>query len=750
MALDLRQRIAFREGHFVRGLRLAGRASAAYESMGWASRRCELAFALAVRHINARNDPERAGMVLREAADCVGIVPSLAAEYQYLNARVADMQGRWRDADAGYRQARRFAERLQRREDALGYLSSHYVLADALHDDAAVQEIEFEIERLSRDGRFDLCTYAAVWTNIGWIRLMRRQRGWDAPDPRPLFERARLAYEGGTRCKSRRDAENTRINLALAELQVGRHAVALTLLATIDPGRLDHDEAQWFHIAAIEAHLSVGDIERAAVDVAKLQELTARKYEPEGAMHAAYHQGLLLEARGQPERASAAYAAADAARDQFLLPLGFGSAGERAAADWDLALVRTLTLSLAAERRFAALCVVRAARRRTLRASELLVNLPPARQAALRQQFLEIREASHRDRGDDRLLSVMTRRERHELRRGLDQLARSVLNDTPAGDDRLAPSCSELRVPELGELQLFYHSVGEGLVMFAVDSQGIKVRWATLPRTSGPAILADIMLAPFDDALRRAKMVRVYADGLTSTIDVHALPWRDRPLLVSVPVAYATDVVRPDSPRRGTTATLVMADPDLGLRLAKEEAGAILAEWRRLGLAASYLGAGEGRQSVLGRLADSHLFHFIGHAERSAHVTTGRDGWNTELQLADRSSVGVDDVLAALPSAPPVVILSACETGLVDPRSPGGGLSLAGALVLRGAAVVIATTRPVHDVEASALMTELYRQARTPADLLDPGLLSRAQTMLLAGGNCDARADICAFRAWVP
>ncbi|MBZ5712245.1 CHAT domain-containing protein [Nannocystis pusilla] len=750
-ALDLRQRIAFRNGHFQRGVQLAERALAAYDRVGWTSRRCELAFALAARHIDDKNDLEAAASILRAEAHCGSSVPSLAAEYYYLCARIAELQERWRDASSGYEHARRLAERLQRRADELGYLSSHYVLADAIHDDAALRQIEAKIAGLSRD-TLDLCAHATAWTNIGWTLLMRRQRGGTGPDPRVLFEWARAAYEGPTACRSHRLAQNNRINLALAQLQDGRHDEALALLVAIDPDELDLDEAQWYRIAEIEAHLAARQLERADASVAALSSLALRTRRPELMMHAAYHQGLLHEAQGQPERALAAYAAAEAARDELLLPWGFGAARERAAADWYQGVARMLALSLAAERPAEALCTMRTARRRALRAAERLVNLPPQRLAPARERFLALRRASAMNRGGDRLRSAVTRQRRYQERRSLDMAARSGLEEALDGDEpaSTAPTCVGLRSPEPGELQLFYFPVGGGLLMFAADEEGIQTRRAAFPRSSDADLQSETLLAPFERALERARVVRVYVAGESAEIEVHALPWRDGPLLATVPVVYAVDTSASEIEPLRTTATLVVADPEGGLRLANDEADAVLAAWRRLGLPARVLAAHEGHQGVIDGLADGLVFHFIGHAGRPAHVVEAPDPWNIELQLADHSSISVDDVLAALPSAPPLVLLPACETGLVDPGAPSGGLSLAPALVLRGAAVVVATTRAVEDRAASELMRAFYDQATTTADLLDPGLLSRAQAELLAGARCEAYPDLCAFRVWVP
>lgn len=749
LTLDLRQRIAFREGRFTRGLRLAEQALTAYSELGWTTQACGLAMTLAVRHIDMKGDPAAADSILRRAVRCGYDEPGFAAEYQYLRARVAEMTGRWRDANASYRIAVQLAGRLQRHSDSLGYLASHVILADTLHDDVALASTQAQIERIERYAQLDVCEHASVWNNIGWTRLMRRQRGLNAPDPRPLFTRTLLAFEGPTACRSRRDAENVRINLALAELQADRHGEALGLLADIDLAGLNIDEAQWFHIAAIEARLAAGDLDRAAASVKALQRLAGRgRPRPEAAMHAAYHLGLLHQARGQPELALAAYAAADRARDELLLPLRLGSARERAAADWDLGVARTLKLLLDAGRTSEALCTVRAARRRSLRAAEQIVDMPPARFTALRKRFLELRQASAHQRSDDHLRSTSTRRERMALRRELDDHARSLLDDL--SPDRERRACAALRSPEAGELHLFYYPIGDDLWMFARDDRKLRAHRVAFPRTSDPETVADALLGPFDDLLERAGQVRVYAAGPAAELDVHALPWHGSPLLTSVPVAYAVDPARPTTSSPGVAATLVVANPDHGLRRADAEAGAVLAAWRRLGLTPQRLDGDTGRQEVLDRLANSLVFHFVGHAGRADHVEPAPDPWNTELHLGDRSSISVDDVLVALPAAPAVVLLSACETGLVDAHAPGGGLSLASALVLRGASVVIASTRRVDDGESSELLQEFYRQAGDSGDLLDPALLSRAQVALLAGSSCEDRPDVCAFRAGVP
>lgn len=313
------------------------------------------------------------------------------------------------------------------------------------------------------------------------------------------------------------------------------------------------------------------------------------------------------------------------------------------------------------------------------------------------------------------------------------------------------PGAVTLEDPELGSIEVAWRCDEErsGRCFIGGDGSKTVVVWY---RSSAPGLQlwAEVLLAPFDDMLARAEAVEVFAAGESAQVDVHALIWRGRPLVVGKPVAYAMDLIATDAPSRSNSGMLILADPRGGLREARREAAAVLNAWQRIGISGRLVADRLDRTELLDSLAASFAFQFIGHGERGAYVADSDDLWDTELQLADGSSLGVDDVLATLTTAPRVVILSACETGLVDARALGGGFAVAHAFLSRGSAAVIATTRPVDDGAAARLMQAFYAPVKAPVDLLDPALLSRAQATMLAGESCDERPDVCAYRAWIP
>jgi hypothetical protein len=84
---------------------------------------------------------------------------------------------------------------------------------------------------------------------------------------------------------------------------------------------------------------------------------------------------------------------------------------------------------------------------------------------------------------------------------------------------------------------------------------------------------------------------------------------------------------------------------------------------------------------------------------------------------------------AAFPEAGPLVVLSACETDL-STRDHDEALTLATALVTRGAADVVGTRWVVHGSE-TALMTAVIHHARTVRGLAPPDTLRAAQLWML-------------------
>src|SRR5690606_11133482 len=125
---------------------------------------------------------------------------------------------------------------------------------------------------------------------------------------------------------------------------------------------------------------------------------------------------------------------------------------------------------------------------------------------------------------------------------------------------------------------------------------------------------------------------------------------------------------------------------------AREEADAVRALLGERAVAVTRLRGDE--QALSAALAGADLLHFVGHARG--------DGWGSALDLGGERSLAARDLLAA--PAPAIALLSGCETGLYDPRSHAGVMSLAHALLLAGVDAVIAAYDRVDDDLAAELV----------------------------------------------
>jgi CHAT domain-containing protein len=220
-------------------------------------------------------------------------------------------------------------------------------------------------------------------------------------------------------------------------------------------------------------------------------------------------------------------------------------------------------------------------------------------------------------------------------------------------------------------------------------------------------------------------------------VDFHALDAGGDALVARAPVVYGLGMP-PAAPRAEPESrrALLVGDAQGNLVAAQEELRAVrdalgAGDWRTEMLS----GADASLAPVRSALAEADLFHYAGHAR-----ALGARGWDSELQLGGRTSLDVADILA-LGRAPEVVVLSGCETAATDAASPAGGISLAHAFVASGARVVVATTRPVRDATALAVMRVFYDEwlAGAPPETA----LQRAQ---LALRRNTANADWSAFR----
>ncbi|HVJ94989.1 MAG TPA: CHAT domain-containing protein, partial [Labilithrix sp.] len=291
-----------------------------------------------------------------------------------------------------------------------------------------------------------------------------------------------------------------------------------------------------------------------------------------------------------------------------------------------------------------------------------------------------------------------------------------------------------------GEVSIVYFPGRERWLGIAVDDSGVQARVLDrLPGGGAPVVLEATLLRPFARALEKARRVHILAHGAVDAMDVHAVPFRGRPLAAQVDVDYPAGLwVRPNAATEGgLRRALVVADPDGDLPHARAEADAVVGALRARGVENVTVLAQHTatRAALLSALPGLDLFHFSGHAD-----VAGPDGWESALALATTDRLTAADVLA-LPRAPAVVVLSACEGA----RARYDAMGLAHAFVASGAAAVIAPTRPVSDTFARAVSDALY--AAWTRDIVQPAAALR---LALAGLTKRANPDWATYRVVVP
>lgn len=127
------------------------------------------------------------------------------------------------------------------------------------------------------------------------------------------------------------------------------------------------------------------------------------------------------------------------------------------------------------------------------------------------------------------------------------------------------------------------------------------------------------------------------------------------------------------------------------------------------------------------------VLHLATHATLDAEVPalaalvlSRRDAAGRTLQADLRP-----DEIARLPSAAPLVVLSACDAAAEPSRSAAGLMNLTRAFLAGGSRYVVASRWAVGDASAVALMTEFYRGLLVER-LAPDAALARAQRMLAA------------------
>lgn len=583
------------------------------------------------------------------------------------------------------------------------------------------------------------CRAGELANNLAWNELLRAEAG--EPLGAAVLSSLDEAADVFRRlCPRPAHLQTVLVNRALAALAMGQTKRAAELSREARAAYAEPSAEVLFWLLDLEARVALAE-GRADEALARYDELLRRADAaalPEVAWRALVGLGDARLARGDGAAAVLAYRDAESRLDAAGLgvPLEEGRAAflaGRARGAEKLALALLARGDVAS-----ALTAVRVARARALAAAARqgrVGALPPAERqrwdAAVGRHRRERDALAALAAGDwklsrDKLAAAASARAVHA------EAAARSLSEALALLDEGAPGEPPPLAPGDVLLAAVRAAPGELAVFFAEPAGVVSARVLEGP----PRELAERLLAPFGAELARARRLRVLSDGLPSSVDLHALPFRGQPLLATLPVVYAVDL--PAAPPRALASDegLIVADPRGDLPAARSELAAI-----RTALGARALTVLEGREAtraaVEAGLARAALFHYAGHGVFGEGV-----GADSKLLLAEGAELSAAEVLLA-PAVPRWVVLSGCETARVESHRVLG-LGLATAFVAAGSDVVVAATRPVPDALAATISAAFHQHL---ARGLEPAAALREAQLAVAAAEPDS--DWAAYRAVV-
>jgi hypothetical protein len=556
------------------------------------------------------------------------------------------------------------------------------------------------------------CERAMYLNNVGWTRLLALEAGEPADDPLPALERAYATFsspEAGGLCNADEQV-NGLLNLALAQLHAGRADLAAQYLERAHAATETPELRMVLWSLDLESRLALarGNAEVALEYAEQLRELGDATVSPEAVWRALVRKALVHETLGRRGDAIAAYADAESLLDEqlFRVPVTEGRETLLAAHAW--ASQRYVALLLAGGRTADAYAIARGASARALR------SLRPA-------ERIDALDAAARARWDASMAQYLTLREeitglaqlawtlpRDELERIATVRARReqeldvILDDALAALGSLVSTPVAATAPE-GTVEIVFYRLPDGWVSFAADSGGVEA-YTGCGDAPGIAVLAGCLLDLVAGKIELAARVRLIVPDELADVDFHAIEIDDEVLLAHAPVVYGLDLPPLDTPALPGRA-LVVGDTQGNLSAAQEEMRVVRDALEGSGGGwniALLRGEDADLADVRAALSGADLFHYAGHAR-----LLGTRGWDSELQLGARTALDVSDILA-LERAPGFVVLSGCETAATDTAAEAAGIGLAQAFIASGTHTVLATSRPVRDATALAVVRPFY------------------------------------------
>lgn len=225
--------------------------------------------------------------------------------------------------------------------------------------------------------------------------------------------------------------------------------------------------------------------------------------------------------------------------------------------------------------------------------------------------------------------------------------------------------------------------------------------------------IGDRLVAPLSVFIRQpARRIVLVPCGLLAVLPVHLL-WTKhggtRRLVDELAVITALSgrhaVVNPEV-ARPVAPIVIVSDPQQNLRFTRDEQAGISMSFPGASLLA---GPEASIAGVRGAVVNAGGIHLACHGRQDAVSPL-----STGLELAD-ARLTVAQLLAEHPplfSAARLVVMSACESALVDPGAPDEALGLPAAMSYAGGSAVIGSLWQVDDAATAVFMTYLYRRLR--------------------------------------
>ena len=547
---------------------------------------------------------------------------------------------------------------------------------------------------LALGDRVLLETRAIALHNAAWVAIDARARGHAAQDPEPQLVAAAAIFAPDGPRPDPLLAAEMRINLAYAMMARGAVSEARATLVATDVPT--RMLRRWRGLLVARVDLLAGEVSAALRGFAEVGREAAEVGDRGLEWSATVGAGEAFERLGHDEKALERYRHAAAMHAIDLEALAVDSGRERFAAERDRGAQRLVTLLTRLGRHGEAMCAARRARAQGFAGLVAAVR-DPAAMAAYRSARALLEAKFERSWELSRRAGEQARAGLRQQRRQLDVTFDLALSGAEGLSERAGGDPIEASDKCEG---LRMPGPGELiLVYFPVETGHV----AFGRDTSGLVVTEIPRVLPEDEAARADLLLAPFAAAIERArrIDVIASGSLSAESIHALPWAGAalidavTVAYTLDLPPRTKAASRQLR----AVQLAPPSnlAGA-MDEVERAG--AGLRARGVKVERVAGDELD--LIERIAGADllHYAGHATG-DGWGGALELGGERRLGARDLLTIM--APRVAVLSGCETGLPDPRAHGGGMSLAHALLLAGADAVLATDAVVED-EAGATL----------------------------------------------